>query len=123
VTGRFTFPRAARLSRARDFRRVYQDGWRVHVAPLRVVALPREEGLSRLGLAVGRKVGRAVVRNRWKRAIREAFRLWRHTLARPFDMVVSVEWDAGPERVREVPDAMRRAIELLNARVQEGGRA
>ena len=29
---------------------------------------------TRLGLSIGRKVGNAVVRNRWKRAIREVFR-------------------------------------------------
>jgi ribonuclease P protein component len=45
-------------------------------------------GMSRLGLAVGRVVGNAVVRNRWKRWIREAFRLELAGLPSGFDFVV-----------------------------------
>ena len=49
---------------------------------------------SRLGLAVGRRVGNAIVRNRIKRGVREWFRQHRCELARegteadPIDLVV-----------------------------------
>ena len=124
---RFTFPRKARLTATREFRRVYAEGERVRVYPLRVHALrvPAREGVcpgkqSRLGLAVSRRVGNAPVRNRWKRAVREAFRCHRHRLAAPCDIVVSVEWQAGEEDVPRVEDAFLEAMEALGKRWAAG---
>ena len=111
---RFGFPKQARLRRQRDFQRVFRGGARLKVFPLRVHALPCREGRSRLGLSISRRVGGPVVRNRWKRAIREAFRLNRHRLRAPYDLVVSVSWEAEPDRVKDVPCAFDRVIEALN---------
>ncbi|MEM7245235.1 MAG: ribonuclease P protein component [Acidobacteriota bacterium] len=69
-----SFPPAARLRRPEEFRSVFRDGKRVGGRYLVVHALLREEGPSRLGLAVSRKVGRAIVRNRVRRRLREIFR-------------------------------------------------
>ena len=64
-----------------------------------------ENGLTwpRLGLSVSRKIGRAVIRNRWKRRLREAFRLSRERLPAGIDLVVIARPAEEPEfgRLRE----------------------
>jgi ribonuclease P protein component len=71
-----------------EFDRVYQA--RVYAADdvLVVNACATDLPFPRLGLSVSRKVGNAVVRNRWKRRIREAFRLHQASLPAGVDLVV-----------------------------------
>ena len=69
--------RRHRLSRSRDFDAVYRRGTSASSRYLVLHWFPREEdseGDPRLGLAVPRSVGTAVVRNRMKRLLREAWR-------------------------------------------------
>jgi hypothetical protein len=64
-------------------------------------------------MAIGRKVGRAVLRNRWKRAIREAFRLHLAALPTAWDLVVTVAREARPQDVERVEEAFLAAAEAL----------
>jgi len=69
--------RRNRLSRSRDFDTVYRRGQSVSSRYLVLHWFPREEdadGEARLGLAVPRAVGTAVVRTRVKRLLREAWK-------------------------------------------------
>jgi ribonuclease P protein component len=72
---RLTFPRRLRLTHAREFDAVRRSGVRRQAHPLAISGRPNGLPHCRLGLSVGRPVGNAVVRNRAKRHIREAFRL------------------------------------------------
>jgi ribonuclease P protein component len=82
------FPARYRLRSAADFARVYQR--RASASDDLLLVYARENGLghARLGLSVSRKVGGAVKRNRWKRILREAFRLSREELPTGIDVVV-----------------------------------
>jgi ribonuclease P protein component len=72
-----TVERRYRLSRSRDFDSVYRHGRSVSTRHLTLHWFPREDdpdGAPRLGLAVPKAVGTAVVRNRVKRQLREIWR-------------------------------------------------
>ena len=77
--------------------------------PLIVRVAPNGLGFHRLGVSVPKKVGNAVVRHRWKRLVREAFRLHRHGWPGGYDVVVLVQ----PSRKPEAFDTARVA-RLLN---------
>ena len=76
LTARSGMKRRQRLSRSRDFDTVYRKGRSVSTRHLVLYSFPRDggdDGEPRLGLAVSRKVGGAVARNRLKRRLRAAF--------------------------------------------------
>src|SRR5262245_83531 len=63
-----------RLRRGSDFRRVLRAGRRLSGALFVVVAAAGEAGCTRLGLTISRRLGKASVRNRVRRLLRESFR-------------------------------------------------
>ena len=83
-----SFPKSARLLKSFEFRRVYEGNVFAADDTLVLKAAPNETGKVRLGLSVSRKVGNAVVRNRWKRHIREAFRRERGNFSIGLDIIV-----------------------------------
>ena len=76
-----------RLRHPSEYQCVFECGRRL-VTPLFVLyVLPRSEAPSRLGMAVSKRVGSAVVRNRVKRRIRELFRQHKSYFESPCDVV------------------------------------
>jgi ribonuclease P protein component len=79
-----------RLRRRADFLLCYDTGRRHYTKQFVVFLRKREDtGAWRLGLAVTRKTGCAVVRNRIKRVLREIFRLRQAALVPGYDLVVT----------------------------------
>lgn len=84
----YIFPKKFRLRKTEEFRRVYESRNSLANATIILYAVQNGQHCSRLGLSVSRKVGNAVVRNSWKRRLREVFRLTRLQLPPGWDIVV-----------------------------------
>ena len=92
-----TFPADSRLKRQAEFAAVFKRGKVAADDVLVVHALRGESCGAKLGLSISKKVGNAPQRNRWKRLIREAFRLNQHQLPQRLWIVVRPRRGAVPE--------------------------
>lgn len=86
---RFRLPRGARVKRGEDFTRAMRTGVRLVGEQLTVWGCRNGLEHTRLGLTVGKRHGNAVRRNRFKRVVREAFRLERPNLPPGLDLIIS----------------------------------
>lgn len=84
----FPFRKSQRIRKKSEFEAVFQRRQRAFSGPLGLYVAPNMTGRSRLGIAMSRKVGSAVRRNRIKRLLREAFRLNQHALPPSWDLVI-----------------------------------
>jgi ribonuclease P protein component len=117
----YAFPREARVLRSADFKLAHESP-AFAADEVLVVKLARNESAgknganTRLGLSVSRKVGNAVMRNRWKRRIREAFRLARPRLPIGIDIVVRPRRGGEPDFAaiqQSLPQLVARAARKL----------
>jgi ribonuclease P protein component len=104
-------PRTSRILSPADFARVYARRCSAADGPLVLYGRPRDDAAeeARVGLSVSRRIGNAVVRNRWKRRLREAFRMVRSQLPAGNDYVIVVRFGgppAGAAGAKQIEDSL-----------------
>jgi len=103
-----------RLTRGGDYQKAYRHGRRRHGSLWILHWTSNELQHPRLGVTVSRKVGKAVVRVRTKRRIREIYRRWseRRRLP-PIDVVVHVKPAAAAASFTEMERELQSGLRSL----------
>lgn len=110
--------KSSRLRARSEFLAVQERGARLASTEYAVLAFPNQCGCARLGVTVSSKVANAVVRNRVKRWVREAFREVAGDLP-PIDLLVIARRGAaqgGLPSVRRALAAARSALGVAGGR-------
>jgi ribonuclease P protein component len=118
-SGEARFPRRVRLHHKADFERVKSLGqtWR---HPLFVLAVcQNDQGLSRIGLVAGKKIGNAVMRNRARRLLREAARLLYNKMTPGWDIVLIARPAISEVKAQHVCTALAEAAYRAGLIVEE----
>jgi len=120
----FRFQKKQRLLRTTDFRRVYAQRQSVAIGPLVMYGAQQVTKLShaRIGISVSRRVGNAVVRNQWKRRLREAFRKVKTQFSADLDVVVVVRTTGKPalgeKAAQDTEQLLLRLINRLKPKIK-----
>ena len=120
------FPKTARLLRRVDFVETRDQGRNFAEGPLAASFRGREASptrpagsasaaVARVGITVSSRVGGAVVRNRIKRRLREAFRIHRSELTGNWDIVINPRRPAVDAPYAEVEGALMKVISRLQS--------
>lgn len=113
--GELAFPRSEHVLQRSEFLQIYDQGQKT-VGRQFILYLVRDEGHERkFGIAVTRRVGNAVVRNRIKRYIREAYRHQRPHLDMGIRMVLVARPKAVKLTFHECQDAIAHLFQLGGA--------
>jgi len=107
--------RHERLAARADYTRCYRHGRRLRTPYFTIYAYRHGEDVIRLGLAVGKTIGIAVVRNRVKRRLRDLFRRRKELVPRGYDLFVRAVPASAPASYRTLEDAWCNAMAVLTA--------
>ena len=115
-----SLPKKLRLRKRGQFLRLQRVGRRVYTTHLIAYIAPNKGRATRLGLTVSKKVGKAYLRNRIKRILREAFRRSHLRSTNGFDISVIARKERPPSQlnilIKEMNQLAHNADRILQDR-------
>ena len=106
------------IRKTKSFKAVYSSGNQSVNAYFVMYAMANNTDANRLGISVSKKVGKAVVRNRVKRLVKESCRLRSGTVVEGFDIVVVARHAVGTLPVDGAFRKVDKALEHLLGRLR-----
>ncbi len=108
------FRKEERLLKRREFQQVFDKGRKYGNNQLKIYATFNDASVSRLGLIVGKKFGNAPRRNRFKRIVREAYRLNKRLLGNSVDIIVIPRPGLKELSLRVIEDGFKVILTQIN---------
>lgn len=110
-----SLPKMVCITKPWEYREIYSKGQRLRGDRFSLVWRENGQQAARLGISI-HGVRQAVRRNRFKRIIREFFRLHRQLIVPPVDLVFTVRDGFAPDSPAAVAAAVRRVLAQQPAR-------
>ena len=114
-----SFPKRLRLRKRGQFLRVQRIGRRVYTPHLIAYISPNNGRATRLGITVSKKVGKAYLRNRVKRILREAFRRSILRSTNGFDLSVIARKERPPTHLNTLINELNQLAKGADRNLQD----
>ena len=108
---KFDFRKSSKLLRKSQFDRVKSHSKKIFGKLTAINISKTGHGEIRLGIIVSKRFGKACKRNRFKRLLREAFRLNRHALPQGVDIIIRPKVQNYKVKEQEIAKEL---VQLLN---------
>lgn len=113
-TQRLTFSKKARLLTRSHYQRVYKSGKRFTGALVYIDFIQVNSLNPRLGITISKKFGKAHDRNRFKRVVREAFRLTAPLFPKNMEINISPRYPMPAVKRNEIQSDLAIFLEHIN---------
>ena len=80
--------REKKLRKIKEYATVYRRGEKIYGKYVLLFFMPNQQEISRFGVVTTKKVGNAVIRNKWRRRIKEIVREYGDDLQSGYDIIV-----------------------------------